>query len=161
MQLLSLPSSLSFLSFFCFLGFPEVKLYLLSCSLMPHGHLFSAAGHSSLLLYLVSPQFLHSLGESLGFDSWHCNSSLVRVQCPAHLQTLATAMLTAVSRIRFSTAMRSCYCLDKEMKMLQFFRQGALLHAGELTAGVVTGEDRHGGLVLRVLVLVLLHLCKN
>ena len=80
LQLLSLPSSLSFLSFFCFLGFPEVKLYLLSCSLMPHGHLFSAAGHSSLLLYLVSPQFLHSLGESLGFDSWHCNSSLVRVQ---------------------------------------------------------------------------------
>ena len=41
--------------------------------------------------------------------------------------------------------------------MLQFFRQGALLHAGEVTAGVVTGEDRHGELVLSVLVLVLLH----
>ena len=48
-------------------------------------------------------------------------------------------------------------CLDMEMKMLQFFRQGALLHAGEVTAGVVTGEDRHGELVLSVLVLVLLH----
>ena len=28
----------------------------------------------------ISPQFLHSLGESLGLNSWHCSTSLVRVQ---------------------------------------------------------------------------------
>ena len=47
-------------------------------------------------------------------------------------------------------------CLDKKMKMLQFLRQEALIHAGEVTVGMVTGEDRHGELVLSVLLLVLI-----
>ena len=48
-------------------------------------------------------------------------------------------------------------CLDKEMKMLLFFRQGALLHAGEVTAGVVKGEDSNGELQLVLCVLELFH----
>ena len=46
-------------------------------------------------------------------------------------------------------------CLDMEMKVLQFFRQGALLHSGKVIAGVVGGEARHGELKVGVHVLVL------
>ena len=46
-------------------------------------------------------------------------------------------------------------CLDLEMKVLKFFRQGALLHGGEVTAGVVAGETRHGELKVGVHILML------
>ena len=40
--------------------------------------------------------------------------------------------------------------LDMELKVLQFVRYGALLHAGEVAACVVTGQARHGELVAGV-----------
>ena len=40
--------------------------------------------------------------------------------------------------------------LDMKLKVLQFVRQGALLHTGEAAVGVVTGETRHGELLAGV-----------
>ena len=52
-------------------------------------------------------------------------------------------------------------CLDIKLKMLQFVRQGALLHADEVAAGVVTGEARHGKLIIGVHVLDLISLNRD
>ena len=44
--------------------------------------------------------------------------------------------------------------LDMKLKVLQFVRQGALLHTGEAAACVVTGEARHDELLAGVHILI-------